>query len=54
LPQSTEYLQEVATVHPEDGDVWYWLIAFADGRCSLGVIGAPEFLNGDGGDLPSD
>ena len=41
----------LVTVHPEHDDVWYWLIPFADGRCSLGVVGGPEFLDGDGGDL---
>lgn len=39
------------TVHPERDDVWYWLIPFADGRCSLGVVGAPEFLGCARGDL---
>ena len=32
------------TVHPKHGDVWYWLIPFADGRCSLGVVADPSFL----------
>jgi flavin-dependent dehydrogenase len=41
----------LVTVHPEHDDVWYWLIPFSDGRCSLGVVGAPEYLNADGGDL---
>lgn len=41
----------LVTVHPEHDDVWYWLIPFAGGRCSLGVVGAPEFLNGAGGEL---
>lgn len=26
-------------VHPEWVDVWYWLIPFSNGRCSLGVVG---------------
>ncbi|MGZ8215371.1 MAG: NAD(P)/FAD-dependent oxidoreductase, partial [Methylosarcina sp.] len=26
-------------VHPELIDVWYWLIPFNNGRCSLGVVG---------------
>lgn len=26
------------TVHPEHRDVWYWLIPFADGRTSVGVV----------------
>lgn len=28
-------------VHPELTDVWYWLIPFSNGRCSLGVVGEP-------------
>jgi flavin-dependent dehydrogenase len=31
-------------VHPQHRDVWYWLISFHDGRCSLGVVAEPEFL----------
>ena len=32
------------TVHPERPDVWFWLIPFAAGRCSLGVVAEPAFL----------
>jgi flavin-dependent dehydrogenase len=32
------------TVHPEHCDVWYWLIPFAGGRCSLGVVAETSFL----------
>lgn len=32
------------TVHPKRRDVWFWLIPFANGRCSLGVVAAPEFI----------
>ncbi|MGH7811541.1 MAG: NAD(P)/FAD-dependent oxidoreductase [Candidatus Binatia bacterium] len=31
-------------VHPEHCGVWYWLIPFSDGRCSLGVVAEREFL----------
>jgi flavin-dependent dehydrogenase len=34
------------TVHPEHRDVWYWLIPFADGRCSIGVVAEKSFLAG--------
>jgi len=27
------------TVHPERRGIWYWLIPFSNGRCSLGVVG---------------
>lgn len=33
------------TVHPEHKDVWFWLIPFSDGRCSLGVVAQPQFLD---------
>jgi flavin-dependent dehydrogenase len=32
------------TVHPEHRDVWYWLIPFGNGRCSLGVVARPGFV----------
>jgi flavin-dependent dehydrogenase len=32
------------TVHPQHQDIWYWLIPFADGTTSLGVVGKPEQL----------
>lgn len=31
-------------VHPEYHDLWYWLIPFSDGRCSIGVVGGLEAL----------
>ena len=30
-------------VHPEHHDVWYWLIPFAGGRCSIGVVAETSF-----------
>lgn len=32
------------TVHPEHRDIWYWLIPFSNGRCSVGVVTPPEVL----------
>lgn len=32
------------TVHPVHQDVWYWLIPFAAGRSSLGVVGTSGFF----------
>ena len=32
------------TVHPDHPDVWFWLIPFAGGRCSLGVVAEPNFI----------
>jgi flavin-dependent dehydrogenase len=37
-------------VHPEHKDVWYWLIPFPAGRCSLGVVARREFFDGYPGD----
>lgn len=30
------------STHSTHRDVWFWLIPFADNRCSLGVVGLPE------------
>lgn len=32
------------TVHPQRADVWYWLIPFSDGRCSIGVVAEADFI----------
>lgn len=37
-------------VHPELTDVWYWLIPFSNGRCSLGIVGEADVLNISGAD----
>lgn len=34
------------TVHPEQRHVWWWLIPFADGRASVGVVAREEFFAG--------
>ncbi len=31
-------------VHPEMADVWYWLIPFSNGRCSLGIVAEPNIF----------
>ncbi len=31
-------------VHPQHRDVWYWLIPFPNGRCSLGCVARKEFF----------
>ncbi|GIX34850.1 MAG: hypothetical protein KatS3mg126_0629 [Lysobacteraceae bacterium] len=38
------------TVHPQQVDVWYWLIPFSDGRSSIGVVGRSEVLDAAGED----
>jgi hypothetical protein len=37
-------------VHPEHVDVWYWVIPFSDGRCSIGVVAEAAFLDTYQGD----
>ena len=32
------------SVHPTQKDIWYWLIPFSNGRCSLGVVAEPQLL----------
>ncbi|HEY4072189.1 MAG TPA: tryptophan 7-halogenase [Herbaspirillum sp.] len=31
-------------VHPDHCNVWYWLIPFAGGRCSIGIVAEQAFL----------
>lgn len=38
------------SVHPDDRQIWYWLIPFSDGRASLGVVGSVEALKAPVGD----
>lgn len=38
------------TVHPHNADVWFWLIPFAHGRASVGVVADDAFLQGYPGD----
>ena len=33
------------SVHPEHPGIWYWLIPFSNGRCSLGVVGGAALLD---------
>jgi flavin-dependent dehydrogenase len=33
------------TVHPEYKDIWYWLIPFADGTSSIGVVAEPKYFD---------
>jgi flavin-dependent dehydrogenase len=40
----------LVTVHPAHVDVWYWLIPFSNGRCSLGIVASEDFLAPYGGD----
>jgi flavin-dependent dehydrogenase len=31
------------TIHPQNHDVWYWLIPFSNGRSSIGVVAKEDF-----------
>ncbi|OED84856.1 FAD-dependent oxidoreductase [Vibrio breoganii] len=44
---SMDYDREkiLVSVHPENNDVWFWLIPFSDGTSSLGVVATPEFFD---------
>lgn len=33
------------TIHPQQKGVWFWLIPFSDGRCSLGVVAENDFFD---------
>lgn len=33
------------TTHPKNKEIWYWLIPFSDGTCSIGVVGEDRYLN---------
>lgn len=37
-------------IHPRFHDVWYWLIPFSNGRCSVGVVVPEGFLDARDGD----
>jgi len=34
----------VICVHPNNSDVWYWLIPFSDGTASVGIVAEPDFF----------
>lgn len=36
--------QILITVHPQNPEIWYWLIPFADGTASLGVVGEEKLF----------
>jgi flavin-dependent dehydrogenase len=37
-------------IHPQNRQVWYWLIPFSHGRASIGVVASDEFLRLNGAD----
>ncbi len=36
----------LVTTHPTKRDVWFWLIPFSNGRCSMGVVASKERYEG--------
>lgn len=36
------------TTHPHHREVWFWLIPFSNGRCSIGIVGEDKFIKKDG------
>ncbi|MGF1728748.1 NAD(P)/FAD-dependent oxidoreductase [Photobacterium kasasachensis] len=46
MPANEDYDRNkiLISVHPENSDVWYWLIPFSNGTCSFGVVGEPAFF----------
>lgn len=40
----------LVSVHPDNPEVWYWLIPFSDGTASIGVVAKPEFMSEIEGD----
>lgn len=45
-PNTFDRNKILITVHPKFVDVWFWLIPFSNGRCSLGVVAEQSFLDG--------
>lgn len=39
------------SVHPDEPGIWYWLIPFSNGRCSIGVVGGEGLFSQAGEDL---
>lgn len=35
----------LVSIHPDFRDVWFWLIPFANGKCSIGVVGSPDLID---------
>jgi flavin-dependent dehydrogenase len=44
-PNTFDRNKILITVHPKHVDVWFWLIPFSNGRCSLGVVAEQAFLD---------
>ncbi|MDN4502138.1 NAD(P)/FAD-dependent oxidoreductase [Alteromonadaceae bacterium BrNp21-10] len=45
LPSSFDRNKILIIVHPEEPDIWFWLIPFSDGTSSLGVVAEEKHFN---------
>lgn len=45
LPSHFDRQKILVTVHPEHADIWFWLIPFADGTSSIGVVGEQHYFS---------
>lgn len=43
-PEDHNRAETLITTHPENREVWFWLISFGNGRSSVGVVGDPEVI----------
>lgn len=43
-PEAFDRRKVQIVVHPKHSDVWYWIIAFPNNRCSIGCVAPPEFM----------
>jgi flavin-dependent dehydrogenase len=46
VPDAFDRTKIQVIVHPQHHDVWFWLIPFQNGRCSLGCVARKEFFAG--------
>ncbi|WP_061146605.1 NAD(P)/FAD-dependent oxidoreductase [Caballeronia arvi] len=44
-PETHDRNKITVAVHPEHGDVWYWMIPLANGRSSVGCVAQAAFLD---------
>lgn len=50
-PNTFDRNKILVTVHPKHIDVWFWLIPFSNGRCSVGVVAEQSFLDAMDGEI---
>lgn len=43
----------LAAIHPDDPDIWYWVIPFEDGAFSIGLVGLDDTVRAAGEDAES-